>query len=116
MLRTIFNEISGYFEDKVDIVKLSIIERMSLVMSFTMFMMIIMFMMVAVVIFIGMGLGLYIGDLLNSPTGGYFAIAGISILFLFIFFLLKKPLLKIFAGMFIDLLTENAPEKEGENN
>lgn len=115
MLKSILNTFSHYLEDRVNIIKLGIVERMAVVMSFTMFMMLIMFLMIAVVIFIGIGLGLYIGDILDSPTGGYFATAGITMLFLLLFFLMKKTLLKSFAGIFINLLTDDIEEIKEDN-
>ncbi|WP_276484384.1 hypothetical protein [Paraflavitalea pollutisoli] len=45
-----------------------------------------------VLLFIALGLGTWLGELLNSPMAGYFLVAGLFLLFMFIIWLCRKKL------------------------
>lgn len=111
MFGGIIDKIKSYLELKLDIYRLEVIERISIIMSFIGFMMIAMFMAVAIFIVVGLGLGLYIGGLIGSITGGYFITAGIYCLFMILLILLKKPILKALAGIFVDIFTHDLKKK-----
>lgn len=45
-----------------------------------------------VILFIGLGLGTWLGQLLNSAIAGYFLVAGLFLLFMFMIWLFRKKL------------------------
>ncbi len=111
MLRKIFEKLLKQLEARVDIVKLSVIERTSLIMGFTMFLCLAAMMSAAVVIFLGVALSISLGNVLGNPAYGYLITAGIYLVFLFVCLMLKKHIINIIAGIFIDLFTHDLDKR-----
>lgn len=115
MIGKLLDKLTGYLSQHLDVLKLSIIERIAIVMGFCMFMMLGMMAATAIIIFVGIGLGIYLGDVVGSPSGGYFIVTGIYIVLIGIIAIFKKQILSQFAGLFVSLLTSNEEYSEDEN-
>lgn len=110
-----FEKLLQYFEVKLNSAKLSLIERVAIIMGFCMFMMMCMFITLIILIQSGMGLGTLMAAWVGSEAGGYFLTAGIYLLLLIVAFLLKKKILRFFVNVFVGLLTDGQDENdEGE--
>lgn len=92
--------------------KLSLIEKVSNVLSYLIFVFISLFISVSVLIFIGIVLGELFSGLTGSRPVGYLITTGIYILLLVILFLLRKPVVNAFSGIFIRILTDTDEEEE----
>lgn len=115
MIGKLLEKLTGYLGQHLDVLKLSIIERIAIVMGFCMFMMVGMMAATAIIIFVGIGLSIYLGNTIGSQSGGYFIVTGIYILLIGIVAIFKKQLLSQFAGLFVRLLTSNDDEEEDVN-
>ena len=92
----IFDELkedaSGWVKARTELLKLELTERFALILASLMsggFMLIIVFFFL---FFIMMALGFYLGELWHSVPLGMLAVAGIVMLKLILFMLLRKPL------------------------
>lgn len=65
----------------------------------------------SVVIFLGVGLSIYLGEVFDSHALGYVATAGVYLLLFIIAVLLRKSITGLIAGIFVDLFTHDL-EKE----
>lgn len=106
----------SYLSAKMDLLKLSLIERVSLILGFFMFTMVSMIMVMAAIVFLGIGLSEYFAVITNSVPLGYLIVSGIYILLLLLIFVFKKRLSKWFAGLFITLLTGDEDEDSNNSN
>lgn len=105
MLKSLLDKALHYLEVKLDIVKLSVIERTSLIMGYIMFMVLLTLAGGSVVIFLGVALSVYLGELLDSMSAGYLITAGVFAIVLLLFVLMRKKIITRMAGLFIDLFT-----------
>jgi len=113
-------KIAHYIEVRVQLMKLSFIERTSNILSYLVFTFISLFLILTVLIFLGIGVGEFFGEMLNSRATGFFITAGLYILMFGLLMLLRQPIIKAFSGLFIRILTENdddedKPEKKAGN-
>ena len=111
--------ITQYIETHVQLLKLSIIGRISNILGGFIFVLISMFLMCLVLIFAGFGIAEAFSAWFDSRTAGYFAASGVFVVFIIVVMLLRKPILTGLAGVFIRMLTTDdddndlpaAPEK-----
>jgi len=115
MIGKLIDKVKEYLEGHLDVLKLSVIERVAIVMGFCMFMMLGMMAATAIIIFVGIGLGIYLGEVVGSPAGGYFIVTGIYILLLSLIAVFKRKLLRWFAGIFVGLLTSDDDDFDQPN-
>jgi len=59
------------------------------------------FIALCVMVFVGIGLSIWVGSLVNSPVAGYFIVAGFYLLLLALFYALRKKLFLPFIRDFI---------------
>jgi len=112
MIGKLIEKAQRYLQIKLDVLKLSLIERVAIIMGFCMFMMLGMMFALAIIILAGIGLSEYFAEVTGSVPGGYFIVTGIYATLLLILFLLKRNMLKWFAGLFVNLLTNDAAAGE----
>ena len=62
---------------------------------------VICFFSLSALLFLGLGLAVWIGDLLENPAAGYFIVGGFYILLMIIFYLLRKKVVLPFVRNFI---------------
>ncbi len=106
-----------YVDVRFQLMKLGFIERTSHVLGNLMIGFILLFLSFSMLIFMGMGIMKAMSLWLGSEIGGSFATAGIFLLFILLFILLRKKVLIAFAGFFIGVMTagqddEDEDEKE----
>ncbi len=114
MIGKLIDKVLNALSARADILKLSIVERISIILGFFMFAMVSMIMAVAVIIFLGIGLGEYFAAITGSEPLGYLIVSGIYILLLVLILVFKKRLNRWFAGLFISLLTGNDDDEPNQ--
>ncbi len=105
-------------EDRVELLKLSVIESASRGMSYFIFIIICIFITSTILLLLGVALGEHFADVTDSRALGFLIAAGIY-LALFLFMLLfRKTIFKGFADIFIRTLTEedDDDDKDDTNN
>jgi hypothetical protein len=100
------DKIVNEVETRVNLVKLGIIERVSKTLSYFIFLLFCIIMLGAILIIAGLGFGEYFQSLTGSYTSGYFLAAGLYALLFALLIAFKKPLSKLFVGIFIKELTD----------
>lgn len=114
MFKNIKNRITEYFNLKFEIIRLEIIERLVNVMGYMIFIMLAIFLGFSIILFIGLGLAEWIGDLLNKRYAGYFIMGGVLMISLLLIIWRSKPFISFFANKFVAMLTSSTSEKEAE--
>ncbi len=108
-MRNLFNEwkenATRFLEVRGNLLKLTLIERTSNVLSFLIYVFILMFLAIAVLIFLGIALKELFTQWFDSAVGGAFATLGFYLLLVLIAFLMRKSVLSSFASIFVRLLT-----------
>jgi hypothetical protein len=106
------DKIAHYVDVRLSLVKLGFIERTSNILSYLIFVFIGLFLTVSILIFLGIGIGEYFADVLDSRAGGFFITAGFYVLLLVLMFLLRIPITTAFSSAFIRIMTDEGPEDE----
>lgn len=112
MIGKLFDKVLHYFQIKIDVLKLNLVQRIAVVMGFCMLMVLGMMLLCAVLLFMGMGLSEYFGVITESIAAGYFIVTGIYLVLLGVIFILRKHFQRWFAGLFISLLTTDDDDNE----
>lgn len=102
-----FDEIAQYVDVRLRLMKLSLIERISGVLSYFIFAFVALFVFVAVLIFLGMGLSEVFAELTGSQIAGYFITAGLYAFLMVALMLSRKGMISSMSGVFIRILTES---------
>lgn len=117
------HKVAHYIDIRLQLMKLSVIERASSVLSYFIFAFIALFIFITVLVFFGIGIGELLSDLVDSRAGGFFITTGLYILLLVLLFVFRTSITNKFAGIFITLLTQvdtedkdHEDEKKEENN
>ncbi|HXS38071.1 MAG TPA: hypothetical protein VN721_15315 [Flavipsychrobacter sp.] len=109
------DKITQYAEVRLRLIQINFIKRTSTILSHMMFTMIALLIFFAILIFLGFGLAEWYTVLANgSRVLGFFMAIGTYVVLLLIAFALRKPIIKVFTGLFIRILTENDEEDENE--
>lgn len=116
MIGKIIDKALKFLSARLDTMRLSMVERISIILGFFMFVMVGMVMVMAVIILLGMGLSEYFAIITGSVPLGYFIVSGIYILLLLLIFIFKKRCHTWFAGLFISLLTGDEDNEPGNSN
>lgn len=116
MIGKLIDKTLNYVSARLDMMKLSVVERISLILGFFMFAMVGMIMAVAVIIFLGIGLSEYFAAVTGSEPIGYLIVSGIYTLLLLIILAFKRKLLIWFAGFFVNLLTGDEEDGDDKSN
>ncbi len=108
------DKITEYVDVRVQLIKLSFIERTSHILGYFVYVFIVLSMLLPILIFLGIGLSEVFTDLFDSRIAGYFMTVGVYILLTLIIILYRKPLIKKVAGIFISKLTDDDEDDNGE--
>jgi hypothetical protein len=115
ILGKLTSKISEYIEPRIRSIQLTIIERLSFVLSYFVFILILILVGFAVLLFLGFSLV----DFFTSLTDSHLAGTLLTVSFYFIIFLIiyfcRKPIINRFAGIFISVLTYKEGEEEEKN-
>jgi hypothetical protein len=108
------DKLTQFVDVRVNLVKLTVIERSSSVLGYLVYTFILLFLLLAVFLFLGIGLQEWFTAMLdNNRIAGAFLTMGFYILLLVLAFVLRKTILAGFAGIFIGILT--AQDKDDED-
>ena len=76
------DKIAHYVDVRLRLFKLSIIERVSTILSYFIIVFILLFLSLSILIFLGVGLAEYLSSVVNSMSAAYFIVAGIYLFFI----------------------------------
>ena len=99
------------FNVQIRLLQLNFVEKTSVVLSYIGLGALMLFILCIVLLFLGLGLGEFFADLLDSRAMGYFASAGVFILLMILVYLLRKNILGSIANLFVNILTEDSEEE-----
>ena len=105
-----------YIDVRVGLMKLSFIERTSMLLGNLMVSFIYLFIALAFFIFLGFALLETFSSMLDSRVGGAFLTAGVFALMLGLLFALRKNIINAFSGIFIRILTEGDDDDDDEGD
>lgn len=106
------DKIAHYVDVRLSLIKLGFIERTSNILSYLIFVFIGLFLAISVLLFVGIGVGEYFSEVLDSRAGGFFITAGFYVLLLVLMFMLRVPVTTAFSSAFIRILTDDGPDDE----
>jgi hypothetical protein len=111
---------TDYIDVRVGLLKLSFIERTSMLLGNLMVSFIYLFVALAFFIFLGFAMLEAFSSMLDSRIGGAFLTAGVFALMLVILFAVRKSIVHAFSSIFIRILTDSDDdddddEKDREN-
>jgi hypothetical protein len=111
------DRIVRYIDVNVDLIKVNLIGRTAILMSYLIFSLIAMLIVFCIALFMGFGLTSALMETGMSTVAAYFITMGIFILLLIIVILLRKPISGFFANSLVEVLTTyDSDEKEDEIN
>lgn len=109
------NKIAQYVNVQIRLIRLGFIERTSYLMGYFIFTIVSLFFFFCILLFLGLGLTEWFAGLIGSKTEGFFLTIATYVVLFFIFFALRKGIVRFFASTFIKVLTEKDEEdKEQE--
>ena len=107
-------KIAHYIDLRLRLVKLTLIERISGIMSYLILAFIVLFLGISILIFLGVAFAEYFAEILNSRSGAYLLTAGVFLLLFFFLFAFKKLIVRAISGVFIRVLTDAGEDEEAE--
>lgn len=112
LFNNIREKVAQYVNIRVDLAKLAFIERTSVILSYLIFVFVCLTIGLSLFLFMGLGLAEYFSGLIGSRTGGFFLTAGAYLLLFFLVFWLRIRIIHFFAGIFINVMTDDEDEEE----
>jgi len=110
------DKLTGFVDVRMNLLKLTVVERSSSVLSYLIYTFILLFLVLAVFLFLGIGLQEWFTSLLDdNRIAGAFLTMGFYVLLIVLAFVLRKVILAGFAGIFIGILTAQDEEPEYED-
>lgn len=101
-VESLFENAGKYIETNVNLLKLKAVDRSANAFSAIFYKLIIMLVVFSVVIFIGVGLALWLGELFGKTYYGFFTVAGLFIITGILLYAFRKELLKqSFSNLFV---------------
>ncbi|RYD58746.1 MAG: hypothetical protein EOP56_03935 [Sphingobacteriales bacterium] len=110
------HKIAHYIDVRLQLMKLSIIERVSNVLSYFIFAFITLFLGVAILVFLGISIGEALSSLVDSRALGYLMTTGIYVLLFVVLILCRTAITNKFAGVFITMLTHIDDEEKDDKD
>lgn len=106
------DKITQYIDVNIKLLKLSIIDTTSSVLSYFIFIFIVLFLVMLMFIFMGFGLAEWFTLLFNSRVAGFFTTFGVFVLIFSMFLALRKNIIRFFSDGFIKVMTERSGKDE----
>lgn len=106
------DKLTQFAEVRLNLVKLTVIERASSVLGYLIYTFILLFLVLAVFLFLGIGLQEWFSEMIDSRIGGAFMTMGFYVVLIAVAFVLRKTILAGFAGIFIGILTAQDNDDE----
>jgi len=105
-------KLTDILEVRLNLIKLGLIERISSVLGFIMFSFIILLLGIAVLIFLGIGVEELFAHITGSRIAGAFLAMAFYVALAAILIVGRKGIMKLFAGLFIGILTDQGDEEQ----
>lgn len=102
----IINNLSGYLETRVALVKIEIREEVASILSKGLMLMVIFMVGFMFLLFLCIGLAAYLNTVLESPFGGYMIIAVFFGLLLSILLIFRKTFFRLLGKQFAELIKQ----------
>jgi len=109
------DKLTQFAEVRLNLIKLTVIERSSSVLGYLVYTFVLLFLVLAVFLFLGIGLQEWFTHMLDdNRIAGAFLTMGFYILLIAIVFVFRKTILAGFAGLFIGILTAQDKDDDEE--
>src|SRR5437868_2521472 len=108
------DKVVQYFDVKIRLIKISVIERSSTLLGYLFYSLILLFVVLAILIFLGFGLAEVFSDLFNSKALGYFMALLVYVIIMFILIASRRKIVRSFGNTFISIMTEQDEEEKKE--
>ena len=107
------DQVIDYIKLRYTYIKLELIERVVMLVSYLSFLLIAVFVLFLVLLFAGFGIAAVFETLFNGNTiASYFATAGVFIVFVIIMLLARKIIIRFFASSFLSIITASKKKPE----
>jgi hypothetical protein len=93
-INNIKKDVQDYIEVRLDLIKLNTAENLSRILSKAVIIIIISCLMVIILLFLSFAAGYYFAERFNSNELGFLCVAGIYLLLLVVFLIVKKQLVE----------------------
>lgn len=107
-------KVTDYIDVRVGLVRLGLVERTSMLLGNLMVAFIALFLGLALMIFLGVALLEIFIEIFKSRIVGACMTAGFFALLLIILFMLRKWLIRLLAGIFVKILTDDKEDDDEE--
>lgn len=105
-------KVTRYFEVRMDLFKLEFIQRSSIILSYLIFSFLCLCISLPLFFFLGLALAEYLNELTGSRSVAFLLTSGIYVLIFILIFLFRVRIIRSFAGIFINVMTEDDPNEE----
>ena len=112
ILSPIIDKVKRFIDVHISLLKVNVIGRTSVLLSYLMFGMITLFVLLCIILFFGFGITEIFVSAGFSKLAAYFATMGVYVLLLAGVFAARKPITRYFANNFIKVMTEDDGEDE----
>jgi hypothetical protein len=110
------DKLTSYVDVRLNLIKLSFIERTSTVLGFVILSFILLFLSMAVLLFIGIGMQEWFTAMLDgNRIGGAFLTALFYIVLIVVIILVKKPIVNMVGGVFVRVLTDPGDDDDDKH-
>ena len=93
-IKTLIDKSKDYLETKIELTKLKTIDKSADVLSTVVVMVSMLFILVLMILFISLGLALYLGKILGAYHYGFFVVAAIYAIILLIIYVKREKWIK----------------------
>lgn len=105
-LESIYNNVTGYVESRVALVKLEIREEVAQILSRSLIIMLMFLAGFLFVLFLSIGLAEYLNGYFEGPYAGYVIMAGFFAVVLLILVIFRKALFKSLEKQFVEMIKQ----------
>lgn len=109
---SITDKVKRFIDVNISLLKINLIGRSSVLLSYLMFGMITLFVLFCIILFFGFGITEVFVVIGLTKLAAYFATMGFYVLLLVGVFAARKPITKYFANNFIQVMTEDSEDEK----
>jgi len=110
------DRISRYIDVNVDLVKVNLIGRTAVLVSYLIFSLIALLIVFCIALFMGLGLTSALMETGMSTVAAYFVTMAIYLVLLIVVILLRKPISRFFADSLVEVLTTYEGDDDNDSN
>ena len=93
-IESLFHNAAGYIDTNIELLKLKAVDKSSDAFAAIIYKLVVFILLFSVLIFAGVGLALWLGDLLGKTYYGFFIVAGVCIVACILFYIFRNEWLK----------------------